>query len=419
MITALANIVRSRQAVTISLLALVVIAAGPRLPGQTILETQPEVLPEQSHRGWWPNSGSAPRGAYSGAQSCAPCHAAEFAGWQASEMATALKPAAKSEFLRAHPHLSFEWGRYGYRIDLNKEQAVYSVTDGTSTLSLPLLWAYGVGVVGQAFIFRHQGIYSEAEVAYYPQLGRLDVVAGVPRDPPATLQAAFGIPLVPMAAQQCISCHTTAAVTRNRLQVESAIPGVSCEACHGPGARHVAAMKAAANAARHVAALIFNPASLGPADLEDFCGACHRTSLRVQTKGLHGLETVHYEPYRLELSSCWIMSQRITCLNCHNPHRPLARGSSAYDAACTACHSSSSVKSAASAQSGKVCPVGQRDCATCHMPKCRIPLSPFSMSDHFIRVVSADDACRQSADQAPAAAPSDKRTARMAVPRRG
>jgi len=154
--------------------------------------------------------------------------------------------------------------------------------------------------------------------------------------------------------------------------------------------------------AKEPATYIFNPASLGPSDVEDFCGACHRTSLRVQAKGLHGLETVHYEPYRLELSQCWIMSQRITCLNCHNPHQPLARGSAAYDQACIACHSSGSKQStsggsAAAAHSGKVCPVGKRDCVTCHMPKCQIPLSPFSMSDHFIRVVSADDACAQTA----------------------
>lgn len=392
---------RTNQPFALPLLVLLPLLTTLNLRGQTILETQPETLPEQSrHRGWWPNDGSAPRGAYAGAQSCAPCHAAEFAGWHASEMANALKPAVQSEFLRAHPHLSFEWGRYRYRIDLDKDEAIYSVTDGTSTLSLPLLWAYGVGVVGQAFVFRDQGTYSEAEIAYYPQRSGLDVVAGVARAAPATLRAAFGIPLVPMAAQQCISCHTTAAVTDNRLQIDSAILGVSCEACHGPGARHVAAMKTTPNTAKHAATLIFNPGSLGPADLEDFCGACHRTSLRVQMKALHGLETVHYEPYRLEMSSCWIMSQRVTCLNCHNPHQPLARGASAYDAACMACHSSSTVRGTAGARgahSAKVCPVGKRDCTTCHMPKCRIPLSPFSMSDHFIRIVSADDACGQSA----------------------
>ncbi|HXJ96883.1 MAG TPA: multiheme c-type cytochrome [Terriglobia bacterium] len=239
---------RTNKRGTLPLLALLPLIASLNIFGQTILETQPETQLEQTrHKGWWPNNGSAPRSAYTGSQACARCHAAEFAGWQASEMANALKPAAQSEFLRAHPHLSFDWGRFKYRIDLDKDEAIYSITDGTSTLSLPLLWAYGVGVVGQAFVFRDQGTYFEAEVAYYPQLNGLDVVAGVPRAAPATLQAAFGIPLVPMAAQQCISCHTTAAVVSGRLQVESAILGVGCEACHGPGARHVAVMKAKSN----------------------------------------------------------------------------------------------------------------------------------------------------------------------------
>ena len=55
-----------------------------------------------------------------------------------------------------------------------------------------------MGVVGQAFVFRDRGVYSEACVAYYPDLAGLDVVAGVPRAAPATLQEAFGIPLVPI-----------------------------------------------------------------------------------------------------------------------------------------------------------------------------------------------------------------------------
>ncbi|HEY6291941.1 MAG TPA: multiheme c-type cytochrome [Terriglobia bacterium] len=315
-------------------------------------------------------------------------------------MAHALTPAADSEFLRAHPHLSFRRGPYTYRIDLADNQALYSVTDGQRTLSLPLLWAYGVGVVGQAFVFFANGTYYEAEVAYYPGLGTLDVVAGLPTTIPATLQEATGIPLLPSAAQQCISCHTTAAVTSGRLQVQSAILGVSCEDCHGPGARHVAATKASSESARHNTSFILNPASLNPADTEDFCGACHRTSLRVQMKGLHGLDTVHYEPYRLELSSCWIMSQRITCLTCHNAHAPLERNASAYDSACLSCHSSKSGGGAA-ARSAKNCPVSQERCTTCHMPKCRLPLSPFSMSDHFIRVVAADDACAASTHASP------------------
>src|SRR5579883_2121191 len=236
------------------------------------------------------------------------------------------------------PSLSFQRGPYTYRIDVEGNQAIYSVTGGSRVLSIPLLWAYGTGVVGQAFVFQKNGVYAEAEAAFYPVLGKLDVVAGLERAAPRTLEQAFGLPLIPIAAQQCIACHTTAAVVEGKLRVRTMIRGVTCEACHGPGARHAAEMKKLARAGQSGETFIFNPARLDPEDLENFCGVCHRTSERVIREGLHGLDTVHYEPYRLEMSQCWIMTQRITCITCHNPHEPLQRTAAAYDSACLSCH---------------------------------------------------------------------------------
>lgn len=346
-------------------------------------------------------------------------------------MAHAMRPAADSEYLRANPDLSFQHGPYTYRITTGANQSIYSITDGEHTLSIPLLWAYGVGVVGQTFIFRREGIYYETEAAYYPVLHRLSIVAGLPDSVPSTLQAAFGLPLVPMAAQQCIACHTTAAVTSNQLHVNTMIRGVTCEACHGPGSRHVALMEQRAfkpskrgSAGEGTAAsklghsLIFNPASLSPAAIENFCGECHRTSRLVVSEDLHGLDTVHYEPYRLEMSQCWIMTRRITCVTCHDPHQPLDPNPAAYDPACLSCHPSTPAHqartgsarlasrtarpresvsrldaAATSSASARSCPVATKNCTTCHMPKCRLPRAPFSMSDHFIRIVGPNDPC--------------------------
>ncbi len=379
------------------LLVMALLALGPAsLCGQTVRDTQPEMLPVGPHpKGWWPNEGSAPREAYTGPEVCASCHPSESAGWRASEMAHALVPAAESAFLRAHPHMSFQRGPYTYRIDVEGNQAIYSVTGGSRALSIPLLWAYGTGVVGQAFVFQKNGVYAEAEAAFYPVLGKLDVVAGLERAAPRTLEQAFGLPLIPIAAQQCIACHTTAAVVEGKLRVRTMIRGVTCEACHGPGARHAAEMKKLARAGQSGETFIFNPARLDPEDLENFCGVCHRTSERVIREGLHGLDTVHYEPYRLEMSQCWIMTQRITCITCHNPHEPLQRTAAAYDSACLSCHPGQA-KQTAAASVGKKCPVATRNCTTCHMPKCRLPLAPFTMSDHFIRIVSPTDACAKS-----------------------
>ncbi|MDE3178560.1 MAG: hypothetical protein KGM47_02785 [Acidobacteriota bacterium] len=310
-------------------------------------------------------------------------------------MAHALTPAAQSAFLRAHPHMSYQRGPYTYSIDLDGGQAIYSVNGGGNTLSIPLLWAYGTGVVGQAFVFRVNGTYYESEAAYYPILGKLSVVAGLNEGIPKTPAEAFGLPLSHAAAQQCISCHTTAAVTSGKLNVEKMVHGVSCEACHGPGAKHVAAMTDLEKGSKAGGTSIFNPAKLPPSEIENFCGACHRTSLQVTSEGLHGLDTVHYEPYRLEMSQCWIMTRRISCVTCHNPHRALDRNSSDYDSACLSCHLAKPGRLTAS-HPGKACPVATRNCSSCHMPKCRLPLAPFTMSDHFIRVVRAGDPCAKS-----------------------
>ncbi|MGH9431284.1 MAG: cytochrome c3 family protein [Terriglobia bacterium] len=370
--------------------------ASTRLMAQTVTDTQAQAEAATPHpKGWWPHDGAAPRSAYVGPQVCASCHPSEAAACQESQMAHAMTPAAQSKLLQSHPHMSYQHGPYTYRVDLDGDRAVYSMTDGKRMFSIPLLWVYGVGVVGQTFIFRVNGNYFETEIAYYPTLEGLDIVAGLPRGMPPTAQQAFAVPLEPLAARQCILCHTTAAVTDRQLHVESLIPGVTCEACHGPGAKHVAAMRSLGKKQKAGAMFIFNPAQLNPENLENFCGACHRTSLHVEEEGLHGLDTVHYEPYRLEMSQCWIISQRITCTTCHDPHQRLEPDAVAYDPACLSCHSSKATPSGATF-AGKTCPVATRNCVTCHMPQCKLPRAPFRMADHFIRIVGPDDACAKS-----------------------
>ena len=53
--------------------------------------------------------------------------------------------------------------------------------------------------------------------------------------------------MVTDAKTQCFGCHATAAVTGGKLNPASAMPGISCEGCHGPGAAHVALAHAGAD----------------------------------------------------------------------------------------------------------------------------------------------------------------------------
>jgi hypothetical protein len=74
---------------------------------------------------------------------------------------------------------------------------------------------------------------------------------------------------------------------------------------------------------------ILDPARLDPVDSVDFCGACHHTWQDVVTNGFvnTGQFNVRLAPYRLENSRCWGKGDaRLTCIACHDPHKPLVSG---------------------------------------------------------------------------------------------
>jgi hypothetical protein len=65
------------------------------------------------------------------------------------------------------------------------------------------------------------------------------------------------------------------------------------------------------------------------------------------------------------------------------------RETAAYDGKCLACHAQAVGAPMVVNQPGKACPVGQRDCAGCHMPKVSVPNFPILYTDHRIRIARA------------------------------
>jgi hypothetical protein len=183
-------------------------------------------------------------------------------------------------------------------------------------------------------------------------------------------------------ARRCFACH--GANVASSGPISTLIPGVTCEACHGPGGNHVAAMRAGLEQGP---ALIMNPGHLRPVDRVDFCGACHVTSMDILMAGNFGPPTVRFPAYRLQNSRCWRDDARIQCTACHDPHKPLVHESEYYDQKCRACHASAAVSKADAQHPGPACPVAAKDCVTCHMPKYEFPDVHHNFTDHHIRVV--------------------------------
>ena len=163
---------------------------------------------------------------------------------------------------------------------------------------------------------------------------------------------------------RCFGCHTTAANIGDKFDEKNLMLGVTCEACHGAGAKHVATAEAAriAGMPEPPEETFLTPAQLTPVDAVDFCGACHGTFWDVKLSDAKGVSTVKSQPYRLEGSKCWgTGDSRLTCTACHNPHEPVQTDPTAYDGACLACHVSSN---------------GKKDCCSlrCSLPGERLEL---------------------------------------------
>jgi hypothetical protein len=301
-------------------------------------------------------------------------------------MGHAAERAADCDLLKTRAPLTFRNGPYTYKITRDGDRVNYAVADGSATITESLLFCFGEGVAGQTYIFRHDGVLYESRVSYFQSLQNLDITILHPRTVPTSLEDALGRPMSEEAARGCFACHTTEAAVGSRQQLERAAPGVSCEACHGPGERHVAA----ARAKNLKDPQIFNPADLDAIELsQEFCGACHQGFDTVMSlAGQGGAANIRFQPYRIFNSRGHLVNdKRMSCTACHDPHDQLRHDEAYYDSKCLACHLSNSKEPKTEARSAPACPVAAKQCASCHMPKVELPEMHFKFTDHWIRIV--------------------------------
>src|SRR6266540_549082 len=312
----------------------VLVCCEALLPGrQDSAVRRPPMLPP-----WRPNR--PPSGIrYVGDDACAQCHKAKTSSQKTTGMARALEPGSDSGVLRSRPHLSFRSGAYVYEIVREADKSVYSVSDGSNKISEPILYAFGQGNAGQTYVIFHDGSYYESRVSFYREISGLDLTLGSRDMAPASLNEALGRKMSQSDARDCFGCHATGAVGGSQLQLDKLVPGIRCEACHGSGERHVAAMRSGSTDAKH----IFNPGNLpGDSLSQDFCGSCHRSVDEVIAMPRRGeINNVRFQPYRIFKSKCYQDDRRIGCIACHDPHAELSSNPAFYDSKCLACHLSS------------------------------------------------------------------------------
>lgn len=312
---------------------------------------------------------------------CASCHE-EAKTQPATSMAHALETVEECKTFASHPLLTFKDGKYSYRIERRGKQALYTVSDGHQSLTLPIRWVMGASFgIGETYILEKDGKFYQSRVSYYRELRGLNLTLGVVGGVPPDLIEAAGLVMNFDQTLECFSCHATNATKGRKLTLDVMTPGVHCERCHGPMEKHVEW----ATKGGLPRVLPKDLSELSTDQVTNFCGQCHRTLFNVLADDRYDITNLRFQPYRLATSQCYDADDtRISCLACHDPHKQVNTNPVDYDSKCLACHGGEKV-------GAKMCPVSTHNCTTCHMPKIELPGAHFKFTDHRIRIVKANE----------------------------
>lgn len=333
-----------------------------------------------------PNAASQPNSAsvFVGNTACAECHRMEFDAHRQSRHALTMAVVSKQSLGDMAP----QEGKFeGTEFILKQKDGRYAFSEPSRSDEIsPVDYALGSGKTGVTYVaISGPEELLEYRFSYFPKEKAWYATPGQERLGPEEI----GRIHKGANARKCLGCHTVT-LPSSDMRPEARFLGVGCEACHGPGSRHVDAMRTGNRSAGEMEKLSHLPA----ATLDARCAQCHgRPEIVSKSRSAHGA-TNRYQVWGLEQSRCFLSSRgRLSCITCHDPHTDASTDQKHYEAICLNCHSprASDAHSTASMQvTSRPCPVNPKaDCVQCHMPT-RPAVSDSAvttaMADHFIRV---------------------------------
>ena len=355
-----------------------------------------------------------------GSAVCGTCHAAIYQSYRTTPMARSARKLPSGGAPERFDHASFSHHSSGfeYRVSLKNSQYTMEFTKaGGASGVKTLAYAIGSGTRAFSYLLEEDGFLYEAPVAYYAASNSWGLEPGYD---------GYSYPyLTRPIAPGCLACHASSVqampLTLNRYGSPAFLEGgVSCERCHGNGAKHVAQMRSGSAAQ---GSQILNPAKLAPPRRDSICEQCHLTgevrvmragadwqtyqpggllseslAAFVRSKASAGMRvTGHVE--NLALSACKRKSgDRLWCGSCHDPHvePALAQASSIFRRRCLTCHADKPCTEKQAARNRV-----HDDCIGCHMPKSRATdAQHVVLTDHSIpRRPHREGAIRANADE--------------------
>jgi Tfp pilus assembly protein PilF len=352
-------------------------------------------------------------------RTCAMCHPATFASYQGVGMAQSFQRPGKRALVEDFSRTEFfhEASQRHYSLTWKDDALMFKrwQVDATgkpiNAISQKVDYLFGSGHRARVYVYRTpSGEMFELPVAWYAQENRLAMAPGYDRPDHDGLGRRI--------RRECMFCHNAypeQAAGSDAQWMPQVFPevlpeGTGCQRCHGPGAQHVRTVIGNADVAT-IRASIVNPKRLTAKRRDGVCFQCHLLPAvavigpRRLNRGAYSfrpgeslndymvhVDTTEAEPasqrfeinhhaYRLTQSPCY-RKGGITCIDCHDPHQPLAGDPrvAAANSVCAKCHAKYEHKPAA-LDAGS----SRSDCVACHMPRRRSQdVVHVTMTDHRI-----------------------------------
>jgi predicted CXXCH cytochrome family protein len=301
---------------------------------------------------------------YVGSTACTACHRAEAAAWAASDHERAWTLPTEATVLGDFNDASFEHGGTTSRF-FRADGGYFIETEGADGVrrAYAVVGVAGVDPLQQYLLAPAPGRTQVYDIAWDVEGRRWYPVFPDQAPPPGDGLHWTG-PYKSWEAR-CAECHATGYArnydpARRTYAPETAESGVGCEACHGPGAAHVAwAADPATPRAPGLTEARLTVDLAASAETEiGVCAACH-SRREAFADGLPVPGTPYHDAYALALLrdglyhadgsildevfeiGSFVQSKMyargVRCSNCHEPHAGRLRAEG--NAVCTQCHS--------------------------------------------------------------------------------